>query len=336
MIKNVLVVSDDRDMRISLKDRLAKYRDAFSVEFAADGRQALEYLEKQHVSLVVADLKLPRVHGFELLVTLGARFPDILVVIMTGQSPPDLEHLMQKVGAVAIAPKPFLIENLAETITTMLHRETEGGVLNNVSSAMFLQLIKMEQKTCTIRVEDRSTERVGVLFFSEGVLFDARVGGTQGQAAAHEILAWDSVDLSIQSDCAVRQRRITQDLQQIILETARRRDDWNSLQRASFPSSSNASSKLKGPHVCKRVPKKIEGALGICSGSAFVFQDDSWSERVRHISRHGEKTQLGKLVVGYIGRADPHDYVVLADDPATVLAVNPKCPRDQIIELLSG
>ena len=336
MIKNVLLVDDDRDMLMSLKKSLAQYADSFTVLLAADGLEALEYLEKQHVSLVVTDLKMPRMDGFKLLATLKARFPDIAVVIMTGLSMPDVERLTQQAGAVAITAKPFLVERLSEQIITMLRSETEGGALQNVSSGMFLQLIEMDQKTCTIRLKDPSSAKAGVLFFVEGVLFDARVGGTQGLPAAYEILAWDPVDLSIQYDCAVRKRRINQNLQRIILEAARRKDEMSFRLQAPFSQDSCAPAVFKAPEVCKRVRKKIENALGDRCGLASVFQDDSWTERVRRISRHGEKVQLGKLVVGYIGRADPHDYVVLADPHPTVLAVSPKCPRDQIIRLLGG
>jgi hypothetical protein len=37
----------------------------------------------------------------------------------------------------------------------MLRKQTEGGTLHNLSSSIFLQLIEMEQKTCTIRLENK-------------------------------------------------------------------------------------------------------------------------------------------------------------------------------------
>jgi CheY-like chemotaxis protein len=336
MTKNVLLVDDDRDMLISLKKSLAKYTDSFSLLLAGDGLEAFQYLEKLNVSLVVADVNMPRMDGFELLANLTARFPDIPVVIMTGLITAYKERLTQQASVAAIISKPFLVERLAEKIITILHRETEGGALPNVSSGTFLQLIKMEQKTCTIRLKDRSTAKVGVLFFVEGVLFDARVGAIQGQRAAYEILAWDPVDLSIQNSCAVRQRRISADLQRIILEAARRRDEMRFREQASFAPGSSAPAVSQPSEFRKGVRKKIENALGERCELASVFEDDSWTERVRRISRLGEQMRLGKLMVAYIGRADPHDYVVLDDEPPTVLAVSPKCPRDQVMQLLGG
>ncbi len=57
----------------------------------------------------------------------------------------------------------------------------------------------MEQKTCTIRLEDKSTAEKGILFFSEGELLDARVNNLKGESAAYKIFSWEEVNLSIQN-----------------------------------------------------------------------------------------------------------------------------------------
>jgi hypothetical protein len=61
-----------------------------------------------------------------------------------------------------------------------------------------------------------------------------------------------------------------------------------------------------------------------------------WDERVKRLSRHGTKLNLGSLVMGYIDRGDPRDYVVLAGDMATVVAVSRKCPRDKLMQILTS
>ena len=129
MIKNVLLVDDDRAMLLALQEGFARYSDSFSVLLAGDGIEALEYLKRQPVSLVVTDLKMPRVDGFELLATIMANFPDIPVIIITGYSTPEMERLARKGGAVAFVAKPFLIENLARQIVSMLRQEADGGTL---------------------------------------------------------------------------------------------------------------------------------------------------------------------------------------------------------------
>ena len=330
MIKNVLLVDDDRAMLLALQEGFARYGDSFSVLLAGDGVEALEYLKRQPVSLVVTDLKMPRVDGFELLATIMANFPDIPVIIITGYSTPEMERLARKGGAVAFVAKPFLIENLARQIVSMLRQEADGGTLHNVSSGMFLQLIEMEQKTCTIRLEEKTSGEKGVLFFVEGELCDARVGERQGEIAAYEIFAWDNVNLAIQNECTVRQNRINKELSSLLIEGARRSDELKAQRAARH---GGASSGSIPDDALKGVRLKIECTLGIRCAVEDVIQDERWTGRIHRISQSGERLKLGKLSLAYIDQGDSRDYLLLPADHA-VVAVNPKCPRDKLLRLL--
>jgi len=333
MIKNVLLVDDDREMLLALQEGFARYGDSFSVLLAGDGVEALEYLKRQPVSLVVTDLKMPRVDGFELLATIMANFPDIPVIIITGYSTPRMEHLARKGGAVAFVAKPFLIENLARQIVSMLRQEADGGTLHNVSSGMFLQLIEMEQKTCTIRLEEKTSGEKGVLFFMEGELYDARVGERQGEIAAYEIFAWDSVSLAIQNTCTVRQNRINKELSSLLIEGARRSDELKARRSERQGGEFRLKSGPSPEDTQNGVLQKIECTLGMRCKVEDVIQDERWTGRILRISQCGERLKLGKLALAYIDQGDSRDYLLLPADQ-TVVAVNPKCPRDKLLQLL--
>jgi DNA-binding response OmpR family regulator len=168
MVKNVLIVDDDQEMLTSLENGLMKYKESFSVLIAQDGLDAVEKLKNKIISLVVTDLKMPRMDGFALLQHIIEHYPDIPVIIITGYSTPEMERLAKKGGAIGYIAKPFILENLARNIMATLRRESEGGTLHSVSSGIFLQLMEMEQKTCTIRLEDKNSGQKGVLFFKDG------------------------------------------------------------------------------------------------------------------------------------------------------------------------
>jgi DNA-binding response OmpR family regulator len=329
-MKNVLLVDDDRDLLAALKESLGKHADSFSILLAADGQEALDYLDRRHVSLVVTDLSLPRLDGFELLATIRQKYPELPVIIITDLQTPGLERMVQQAGATAFVAKPLPVDHLAWKIGLILRRESEGGTLHDVSSGMFLQLIEMEQKTCTIRVEDRTSGKRGVLFIVEGRLLDARVGSIRGEAAACEIFGWDPVSLSIQCDCAVSEDRINKDLHLIVLDAARCRDE-----RKFRPDSEFAKVQTES-EVFQRIRSRIESALGEHCGLEAVFRDSVWTQQLGWMSRHGEKLQLGKLVMGYMDHGDSAHYIVLADEPPIIMAVSPRCPRDRIMQLLSG
>jgi CheY-like chemotaxis protein len=280
MIKNVLLVDDDGEMLHALKEGFKKYQESFAVLLAEDGLQALEGLKQNIISLVVTDLKMPNMDGFELLAHIMEHYPDIPVIIITGYSTPEMEQLAREGGAVGYIAKPFLIENLARQILTTLRKESEGGTLHNVSSGMFLQLIEMEQKTCTIRLEDKSSGQKGILFFHEGELFDARVNNLQSEAASHEIFSWDAVNLSIQNGCALKENKIQSDLQALILEAARRKDEDapeevpESVMEQIEPGEDDSAALLK------KLKERIENEIGQQCGLEDLYQEAREGRRI--------------------------------------------------------
>ncbi len=330
MIKTVLLVDDDREMLRLFQEALTPYAGAFGVMVAGDGMEALECLKQRSISLVVTDLKMPRMDGFELLATIMESYPDIPVIIMSGFSAPGIESMALRGGAVGFIVKPFSVDTLAHQIQTMLRKETEGGTLHNVSTSMFLQLIEMEQKTCVIRLSNRDSGRTGALFFVEGELFDARAGGLQGESAAYEIFAWDHVSLSIQNDCTVRDNRIRKELNQLILEAMRRKDEVAA--GAGAPAAVPAA---ETDSPLQRLRAKILTAFGAQSGLEDIIQNQDWGGRMKRISTCGERLKLGRLVLGYVDKADARDYILVPGEAQAVVAVSPTCPRDKLLQLLA-
>ena len=335
MIKNVLLVDDDHEMLIALQEGFQVYKDSFSILLASDGLKASESLKKNLISLVVTDLKMPGMDGFELLAHIMELYPDIPVIIITGYSTPEMENLARKGGAVGYIAKPFLIENLAHQIMTTLRKESEGGTLHNVSSGMFLQLVEMEQKTCTIRLEDKSSNKTGILFFEEGELLNARINELQGEDAAYEIFSWDQVNLSIQNGCAIKDKQIFSEMQHLILEAARRKDE-DEIEDIQPTTMQEAHAAEPDPiDVIATIKEKIEAQLGPSCGLEDIYQDRSWDSRMLQYSRFGVFFNIGELEMGYIDRGDDNDFIVLPGDNTTVISVSPKCPRDKLLQILS-
>ena len=234
MTKNILIVDDEKDMLLSLKEGFETYGEIFSVLLAEDGEKAVDKLKENVISLVVTDLRMPRMDGFSLLIHIMTHYPDIPVIIMTAYSRPIMERMAMKIGAVEYIEKPFRMDDLAQKIISTLEKESDGGIFTSVSSGMFTQLIEMEQKTCTVRLVNRSSDQRGVLFFREGELLDARVNNVQGEPAALEILTWDDVVLSIQDKCSQKEKKIEADFQDILIEAMRLRNKTGQTQNAAM------------------------------------------------------------------------------------------------------
>ena len=335
MIKNVLLVDDDTEMLHALREGFKRYLESFAVLLAEDGLKALDVLKQNIISLVVTDLKMPNMDGFELLAHIMQHYPDIPVIIITGYSTPEMEKLAREGGAVGYIAKPFLIENLARQILTTLRKESEGGTLHNISSGMFLQLIEMEQKTCTIRLEEKADGKKGILFFRDGELLDARIKNMQGESAAHEIFSWDAVNLSIQNGCALNENKIRSDLQPLILEAMRRKDEEEPEVVPEGVMEQIESASTSPADRLNKLKARIEAEIGQQCGLEDLYQDTLWDNRVAQMSKIGDFLQLGKFRLAYIDKGDTNDYILIPDQKTTVVTVDPRCPRDKILRVIS-
>jgi CheY-like chemotaxis protein len=342
MKKKVLIVDDDQEMLLSLKEGFEKYNATFSVLMAEDGLVATKKLEKETISLVITDLRMPRMDGFALLSMIMEQYPDIPVIIMTGYSTPEMERLAKEGGAVGYVEKPFMIDDLASKVLATLRKESEGGTLHSVSSGMFLQLIEMEQKTCTIRLIDKTSGKEGVLFFCDGELFDARTANLKGESAAYKIFSWDEVNLSIQNECRQREQKIHRDINAILLEAMRLKDEADEEEEPEVVQEEieeieelpeELESKTTDPLM--RMQTRLKEEVGERCGLEDIYQDNSWDGFMAQISRMGAFFRAGKLKLIYLDRNEPNDLILVPGTKTAVLLVNAKCPRDRIITILS-
>jgi len=195
--------------------------------------------------------------------------------------------------------------------------------------------VEMEQKTCTIRLEDKFLNKKGILFFQEGELLDARANDLQGEKAAYEIFSWDQVNLSIQNGCALKEKRIHCEMQHLILEAARRKDEDVGEDVQSAVMDKVEPFEPDPVDVSVAIKEKIEAKLGPSCGLEDIYQDKSWDSRLLQLSRAGVFFNIGEFEMGYIDRGAKNDFIVLPGENTTVISVNPKCPRDKLLRVLS-
>ena len=225
MVPKVLIVDDDQPWLRLLQKELEEYADSFSVVTAKDGKDAIALLKTHYITILVTDLRMPGVDGFELLSHVLKDYPDIPVIVSTAFNRPKTKEVVLKSGAYDYVTKPFTAAYVADKIVKTLKKKAEGGSLHNVSLETFLQLIEMEQQTCTLRVTEKKGHKMGVLFFKDGELMNARIGDRQGKEAAYEILSWSGVSLSIEHSCVITEKIIDGGLQALLLDAMRTKDE---------------------------------------------------------------------------------------------------------------
>ncbi|MDQ6802044.1 MAG: response regulator [Acidobacteriota bacterium] len=111
---SVLVVDDDQALRGLFATLLGK--EGFAVDTAADGRLAFDQIRRHNYSVILLDLMMPEVNGFELLDRLERDSPSLLqkVIVMTGASQRTTQNLDPS-RVWGLIRKPFDIDNLVSS-----------------------------------------------------------------------------------------------------------------------------------------------------------------------------------------------------------------------------
>jgi CheY-like chemotaxis protein len=98
-VKTVLVVDDEKLFLASLTEGMKDFASDFAIVTASNGRKALDELRQREIHLVVTDLKMPVMDGFQLLAHMMNEFPDIPIIVMTAFLTPDIERKVRELDA---------------------------------------------------------------------------------------------------------------------------------------------------------------------------------------------------------------------------------------------
>ncbi|MEV7554657.1 response regulator transcription factor [Amycolatopsis sp. NPDC089917] len=124
----VLVVDDDPRVRTVVTWQLEA--EGFRVTEAADGRRALETIERERLDLVILDLALPGVGGLDVLRSLrGGEHATLPVIVLSGRSGETDRIVGLDLGADDYLVKPFSPGELAARVRSVLRRAAPAPVV---------------------------------------------------------------------------------------------------------------------------------------------------------------------------------------------------------------
>ena len=193
----VLLVDDERPFLESLKDGLSSYSSNLNVVCAANGREALAILEASPVDVVLTDLKMPIMDGFELLAYMSTHYPNIPVIVMTAFGTPETTTWLEKMGALQLLEKPLDIQSVASKILENL-ASNSMGYLHGITLPAMMELVASEKKNFNLKL--KAGDLTGNFFFQEGVLVDASCGELRGKPAVSEIMSWNLTEIKIEKE----------------------------------------------------------------------------------------------------------------------------------------
>jgi DNA-binding NtrC family response regulator len=117
---HILTVDDDDSFRIIIEEILAKQ--GFKVSAASDGNEAITLIQHHEYDLILLDIKMPTVDGFEVLKFVKKRNPATKVIMLTGYADLKLAVDAKNLGADDFVAKPIMRDDLMNSIEKALKK----------------------------------------------------------------------------------------------------------------------------------------------------------------------------------------------------------------------
>ena len=219
--RSILIVDDD-PTTVRLLERSLKDIEDLDIYTAEDGKEAIKLLNKKNIDLLISDIQMPQINGLQLLSYVNKNIQGLPVIILTGNSPVNLEDKIKSIGSYQYYEKPLDLNVFKECVLKEL-RSSNTSQIHGINLSSFLQLIDIEGKICTLTV--RSHGNTGYLYFLNGELIAAETESLRGEEAALEIINWDNSVIEIAEICRRNKREIEKPLMQILMESARIKDE---------------------------------------------------------------------------------------------------------------
>src|SRR3989304_4655766 len=119
-MKNILIVDDEALILLCLERCLRD--EGYNVMAASNGMEAVEVLGRANVDLMITDLNMPLMDGFELVNHVSESNPSMPVVVMSGNLDAEVSRKLFGLGARYCLDKPFEMKELCRRVSALLGR----------------------------------------------------------------------------------------------------------------------------------------------------------------------------------------------------------------------
>jgi len=124
-METILVVDDDKNFRLLLEAELTL--EGYEVVLVGNGLAALKEIKEKAPDLVLLDLKMPDLHGLEVLRTIREKNKELPIIICTAYEKMQDDYTIWSGRVAAFLTKPLDLENLKDIIYELFHKQKQPG-----------------------------------------------------------------------------------------------------------------------------------------------------------------------------------------------------------------
>jgi CheY-like chemotaxis protein len=225
----ILLLDDDQDILDLYKEMLSSLPSQPEVQTANSGARAIALLEVEQFSLLISDLKMPKMDGLQLLTIVRKRWPTLRTVVMSALNDEQFKDRAYSMGIDQFLEKPRTgkeINYFCDCIEGLLNKRDETGAFRGVQSKSLMDIIQLEclsQSSSVLKIIAGPVE--GRIWIDNGEVIDAVAGDATGEEAFRMIASWRGGNFEILPAEAGRKRTIHHSYHALLLETAQALDE---------------------------------------------------------------------------------------------------------------
>lgn len=224
----VLIVDDEQDLLDFYRSLLEELPSKPEIQTANTGARALALLESESFSLMLTDLNMPKMDGFQLLTVVRRKFSALRTAVITGITDEQYRARAYAMGVDLYIEKPSSkaeIRLFTECIESLLDRADRGG-FRGVQHKSLVDLVQMECLTQTSsKLKITNGEVEAHIWIQHGDVIDAAVQDLKGEEAFAHILSWPAGGFEIMTAEPERERTIFTSVQGLLLDSAQSLDE---------------------------------------------------------------------------------------------------------------
>jgi CheY-like chemotaxis protein len=125
-MKNILIIEDNKYIREALAATLRHHMKDCTILTAPDGQEGLNILGSVSLDLILTDLQMPVLDGYEVIEYKNKNFPHVPLVVMTADSNPKARERLSLLGISRYIEKPFDFIKVSGMILDTLSAASSG------------------------------------------------------------------------------------------------------------------------------------------------------------------------------------------------------------------